>query len=124
MRDEKIGFLPVCDEGLSVIGTLTDRDIAIRVVAEGESTNEQVGRFMTPDAITCRADDELSVAQDLMSEMKISRIVCVSDNGQLEGIISLSDIALLGDSVGAAETLRHVTTREVRQLQHRAGLPC
>jgi CBS domain-containing protein len=114
MRDEQIGFLPICDEGRNVIGILTDRDIAVRVVADGHSANEPVERFMSPTVVACRSDEELSVAQYLMGEMQLSRILCVGDDGQLEGVISLSDIAQLGDGVGAAATLRSVTVREAR----------
>src|SRR6267154_6128318 len=84
MRDEQIGFLPICDQALNVIGVITDRDIAVRVVADGYSANEPVARFMSPAVVACRSDEELSVAQDLMGEMQLSRIVCVDDDGQLE----------------------------------------
>jgi CBS domain-containing protein len=115
MRDEQIGFVPVCDEARKVIGTLTDRDITIRVIAESESANEFVTRFMSTGVVACRSSEDLSIAQDLMGEMQVSRIVCVDENGQLEGIISLSDIAQRGDSADVAATLRSVTVREARQ---------
>jgi CBS domain-containing protein len=81
MRDEQIGFLPVCDATGKVIGTLTDRDIAIRVVAEGERTDQPVERFMTPDVVACRPDDEVGIAQDLMSDLQVSRVVCLGSKG-------------------------------------------
>ena len=113
MRDEQIGFLPVCDDTGKVVGTLTDRDIAIRVVAEGESPEEPIELFMTNDVVVCRSDDEVGVAQDLMSDLQVSRIICLSDSGQLEGVISLSDIAQLGHEADASDTLRSVSAREV-----------
>ena len=112
MRDEGIGFLPVCDETRTVVGVLTDRDIAIRVVAENEATDQPVGRFMTPAAVTCRAEESLGAAQDLMGEMQVSRIMCLDDTGHLAGVISLSDIALADEDV--AMTLRNVSLREAR----------
>ena len=114
LRDEQIGFLPICDPARNVIGTLTDRDIAVRVVADNHSANESVERFMSPGAVTCLSDEDLSAAQDLMGEMLVSRIICVSEDGQLEGVISLSDIAQLGDGADATATLRSVTVREAR----------
>ena len=114
MRDEQIGFLPICDAARNVIGILTDRDIAVRVVAEYQSINEPVELFMTPDVVTCRSDADLGLAQDLMGEMQVSRIVCVSEDGELDGVISLSDIAQLGDGADAMATLRSVTVREAR----------
>lgn len=113
MRDEQIGFIPVCDEARKVVGTLTDRDIAIRVVAERESTDQAVEHFMTRDVVGCRADDEVGIAQDLMSALQISRIVCLNERGQLEGVISLSDVAQLGQSADAATTLQSVSAREI-----------
>jgi CBS domain-containing protein len=114
MRDERIGFLPICDGARNVVGTLTDRDIAVRVVAENESANQPVERFMTPDVVVCRSDDDLSVAQDLMGEMQVARIVCVNEDGELDGVISLSDIAQVSDAADAMATLRSVTVREAR----------
>jgi CBS domain-containing protein len=69
---------------------------------------------MSPGAVTCLSDEDLSAAQDLMGEMLVSRIICVSEDGQLEGVISLSDIAQLGDGADATATLRSVTVREAR----------
>ena len=114
MRDEQIGFLPVCDEARNVIGTVTDRDIAIRVVAENEPANQSVDLFMTSDVVACRSDDDLAIAQDLMGEMQVSRIVCLDEDGELDGVISLSDIAQVGDGTDATATLRSVTVREAR----------
>jgi CBS domain-containing protein len=114
MRDEQIGFLPVCDEARNVIGTVTDRDIAIRVVAENEPANQSIELFMTTDVVACRSDDDLAIAQDLMGEMQVSRIVCLDEDGELDGVISLSDIAQVGDGTDATATLRSVTVREAR----------
>jgi signal-transduction protein with cAMP-binding, CBS, and nucleotidyltransferase domain len=102
--------------GASLAGAfeLTDRDIAVRVVAENESGNQPVERFMTPDVVVCRSDDDLSVAQDLMGEMQVARIVCVNEDGELDGVISLSDIAQVSDAADAMATLRSVTVREAR----------
>jgi CBS domain-containing protein len=114
MRDAQVGFLPVCDEARNVIGTVTDRDIAIRVVAEEEPTDQSIELFMTTDVVACRSDDDLAIAQDLMGEMQVSRIVCMDENGELDGVISLSDIAQVGDGTDATATLRSVTVREAR----------
>src|SRR5947208_2656244 len=83
MRDEEIGFLPICDVERNVVGTLTDRDIVIRVVASGEPADQALESFMTRDVVACRSDDELAVAQDLMSDLQVSRIICLSDEGLL-----------------------------------------
>jgi CBS domain-containing protein len=132
MRDENIGFLPVCDESGKVLGTLTDRDIAIREVATGKPPSTPVDEIMTRQVVSCRPEDDVEQAMRLMVQHHKSRIVCIDDIGRLAGIISLSDIAQeapsedgpgedassedpSGEGISSdevAETLRGVTDRE------------
>jgi len=114
MRDEQVGFLPVCDTAGNVLGTITDRDIAIRVVAEYEPPDRPVDLFMTRHVIACQARDSLDTAQEAMAEFQVSRILCVDENGLLEGVISLSDIAQVAGDGAASATLRNVSAREAR----------
>jgi CBS domain-containing protein len=112
MRARNIGFLPVCDEKTDrVVGTVTDRDIALRVVAERKPATTRVASIMTPDAVTCRPEDDITTAEELMAENLVSRIMCIDDDGELVGVISLSDIALM-DGENAAKTLEQVSARE------------
>ncbi len=113
MRDQNIGFLPVCDERDHVLGTVTDRDIAIRVVAEQLSPQTTAEQVMTPEVVACLPEDDIREAQQLMEQHRKSRILCIDDDGRLAGVISLSDIAdRIGD--GAARTLSAVSRREAR----------
>lgn len=114
MRDEGVGFLPICDPDGRVLGTITDRDITIRVVAYHEPLDQPIERFMTEHIVACRSTDDLSYAEELMSQEKVSRIMCIGMDGTLEGVISLSDIAQVEDGRHAATTLRNVSDREVR----------
>lgn len=114
MRDEGIGFLPVCDEAGRVVGTITDRDITIRAFASGEPGSQPVEPFMTCSVVGCRPTDDLAYALELMSQEKVSRILCVDAEGLLEGVISLSDIAQLEEGTLASGTLRNISDREVR----------
>jgi CBS domain-containing protein len=114
MRDEDIGFLPVCDDAGRVLGTLTDRDITIRAFANGETGDQSVEPYMTRSVVGCRPSDDLVYALDLMSQEKVSRILCVSEEGVLEGVISLSDVAQLEDGALASYALRNISDREVR----------
>jgi CBS domain-containing protein len=113
MRDQNIGFLPVCDEGMRVAGAITDRDLAIRAVADNLPAGTPVGSLMTIDVIACHPEDDLSHARELMAQHHKSRIMCLTRGGRLEGVISLSDIAQLGEASGL-ETLRQVSSREAR----------
>src|SRR5215207_9660507 len=80
MRDNDIGFLPVCDESGRVVGALTDRDIAIRCVAEGLVTAE-VRDVMTEHVICCLPSDDIERAEELMEQQRVSRIICCDDDG-------------------------------------------
>jgi len=93
MRDQNIGFLPVCGESGRAIGTVTDRDLTTRVLAECCGPGVCVETVMTKGVITCRPEDDLRIAEELMSQYKISRIVCSDRSGRPVGVISLSDIA-------------------------------
>jgi CBS domain-containing protein len=113
MRSTNIGFLPVCDEDRTVLGTITDRDIALRVVAEGRDSDTSVAQVMTREVVSCHPTDDIKRAEQLMGERQKSRIMCVDDEGALVGVISLSDIAQR-DGARIAQTIREVTGREVR----------
>lgn len=112
MRDHNIGFLPVCDDGMRVVGTLTDRDIAIRLVAEDQPADTAIEQVMSPNVVACRPDEELHAAEAFMAERQVSRIMCVDEEGVLVGVLSLSDIAQRDDAEHVADTLRRVSDRE------------
>jgi CBS domain-containing protein len=115
MRDANIGFLPVCDRDRRVVGTLTDRDIAIRVAAESLVAGEcVVGSVMSGDVVSCRAEDELAEAEGLMGQNRKSRIVVVDGDGVIQGVISLSDIVDRESPRRASATMREVISREMR----------
>src|SRR4051794_18110483 len=79
MRTRKIGFVPVCDDRGRVVGTVTDRDLAVRVLAEHFSFRTPLRHVMTVGPVTCRPDDDLEVAENLMRRNHKSRIICVDD---------------------------------------------
>jgi CBS domain-containing protein len=108
MREEDIGFVPICDERGEPIGAITDRDLAIRVVADGRSADEAVSRFMTRDVVGCRLGDDVDDAERLMREHQKSRIMVCDDQGRLKGVISLADLAEVESDESAGETLGHV----------------
>jgi CBS domain-containing protein len=112
MRDKQIGFLPVC-EGDRVVGTLTDRDIAVRLATtDRTAAAAQVREIMTEEVVSCRPDDDLAEAERLMATRQKSRIVVTDASGALCGVISLSDIATRDTATRAAVTLKNVATRE------------
>jgi CBS domain-containing protein len=112
MRDENIGFLPVCDGSGKALGTLTDRDIAVRLVAEARPAATPVADVMTREVVACRPDEDIRQAEERMRKAQKSRIMCTDAEGRLVGVISLSDIAQVETNDNAAETMRAVTMRE------------
>jgi len=112
MRDENLGFLPVCDQSNQVLGTITDRDVAVRAVAEGLPGATPVEDVMTGEVVACSPKDGIEIALQLMAENHKSRIMCLDEEGRLVGVISLSDIAQLAQIGEASETLRQVSDRE------------
>jgi CBS domain-containing protein len=96
MQRENIGPLPVIDntESQKLIGIITDRDLALKVVGEGRDTRStRVEAVMTRRVVTCRPDDELNIAMKLMSDHQLRRIVIVDNANTVKGIISQADLA-------------------------------
>jgi CBS domain-containing protein len=112
MRDANIGFLPVVDETGSVLGTITDRDLAIRVLADCCAPSTCVGDVMTRDLVACSPEDDLTEAEQLMARHHKSRIVCVDRTRHPIGVISLSDIAQAEWGDRASNVLKAVASRE------------
>lgn len=93
MRSLDVGLLPVCD-GQKILGVLTDRDIAIRAVAEGRDPNStSVCDAMTSDVIYCFDDEDVQKAAQLMEQRQIRRLLVMDHDKHAVGIVSLGDIA-------------------------------
>lgn len=105
MRDEGIGFLPICDDQGKVIGTVTDRDITIRAVAQGRAPDAPASEVMTEDVVACQPTDDLKRAEQLMRENKVSRVMCL-DDGRLVGVISIHDLVRAERAAGTVEEIK------------------
>jgi CBS domain-containing protein len=93
MRDEDAGLIPIV-EGQKLAGTITDRDIAIRVVAEGKDPQSSTVRdVMTSRLVTVDPDQDLDEALRLMAEHQVRRLPVVEEDGRLVGIVAQADIA-------------------------------
>ena len=95
MKEEDVGVLPVVDRDGSdrLIGIVTDRDIAIRHVAEGhDSSSCPVSEAMTSSVRTAREDDDVDSVMDLMGKEQVRRIPVVDERGGLIGIVAQADI--------------------------------
>jgi CBS domain-containing protein len=99
MRDENVGSVPVVDDQQRLLGIITDRDVALRIVAaERDPGGTMVQEVMTRDPVACRADDDVQRALDLMAQHQLRRIAVVGDGGRLLGIIAQADIATRMDT--------------------------
>jgi len=108
MKDVDTGAVPVSDNG-KVVGLITDRDIVLRVVAEGGDLNGPVSAVMSEDVQTCREDDNLADAAARMGAHQLRRLVVVNDAGQLVGILSLGDIAHDYGAKKVGQTLEEIS---------------
>ena len=92
MKSLDVGALPVKSNG-SLLGIITDRDIAVRGVADGlDPTKALAKEVMTKQTYTCAAEDELDQAIQLMRKQKVRRLPVADAKGQLVGMLSLGDV--------------------------------
>lgn len=98
MKSEDVGLVPVV-EGDRLVGTLTDRDISIRVVAEGrdpQSTN--VREVASSEVVTIDPQQGLDEALRLMAEHQVRRLPVVEEDGRLVGVVAQADVAQHADA--------------------------
>ena len=97
MKAQSVGAMPVIDshEHKHVVGIVTDRDLAMKVVAEAlDSRKTKVEDVMSRKLVTCKIDDYWQVALDAMAKHQVRRIPVVDAQGRIEGIISQADVAI------------------------------
>jgi CBS domain-containing protein len=110
MHELDVGSLPICD-GQRLVGTLTDRDMVIRAVAQGRNpATTSVREIMTPEVIYVFEDQDVKEAAKLMQEKQIRRLPIISRDKRLVGIVSLGDLAVdTGEEKLVGETLTEVS---------------
>ena len=96
MAELDTGVLPV-GEGDRLVGMLTDRDIAVRAVAQGRGPDTKVREAMTPEVRYCFEDEDLDAVVRSMGENKVRRLPLMSGDKRLVGIVSFGNVALYGD---------------------------
>jgi CBS domain-containing protein len=111
MAELDTGVLPVGDND-RLVGMITDRDIALRAVAQGRNPDTHVREVMTGDVKYCFEDEDVDAVSDNMSEQQIRRLVVLNRDKRLVGIISLGDIATgRGTQDEAGEALTGVSKK-------------
>jgi CBS domain-containing protein len=113
MKKEDIGPVLIVDneDSKRLVGIVTDRDLALKVVAEGrDPQTTKVEEVMTRKVITCRADDDVENAMKAMAQYQLRRIPVVDKDDRLVGIISQADVATrVGEPEKTAEVVREIS---------------
>jgi len=113
MADLNVGFIPVVDDQRHVLGTITDRDIAVRLVAQSFPPQSAVKEIMSREIVYCRPTDDLERAIAVMTERQKSRLLILDKGDRLLGVVSLSDIVDALEPVRAGQALQQIAAREV-----------
>ena len=92
MAEIDAGSVPVSDND-RLVGMITDRDIAVRAVAQGKSPDTKIGEVMSHEMLYCFEDEELEEVSRNMGDVKVRRMPVVNRDKRLVGIISLGDLA-------------------------------
>jgi CBS domain-containing protein len=107
MADIDAGFLPVGD-GDKLVGIITDRDMAVRAIAQGLGPEARVRQIMSEEVLYCFEDQDGEEVLDNMADMQIRRLPVVDRDKRLVGVVSITDLAEGGDETRAGQTLRDI----------------
>jgi CBS domain-containing protein len=109
MKSENVGSLPVTD-GDRLVGVVTDRDIVVRVVAEGKDVQAaKVGEIASRDLVTIDPQQDLDEALRLMAQHQVRRLPVVEEDGRLVGILAQADIAQQGDDAKTGQMVEKIS---------------
>jgi CBS domain-containing protein len=109
MREEDVGLAPIV-EGEKLIGMLTDRDIAIRVVAEGKNPEQvKAVEVASKQVVTIDPQQDLDEALRIMAKHQVRRLPVVEEDGKLVGVVAQADIARTGDDSQTGELVQEIS---------------
>ena len=96
MKEHDCGSIPVVErlETRVLIGTVTDRDLAIRGLAAGRGPETRIRELMTNDPIAAAPEDEVEIVREVMVAQQVRRVPVVDENGVVVGIVAQADLAL------------------------------
>lgn len=117
MQSQGVGSIPVCDDRHSrkLIGIVTDRDLALVIVAEARDANKTfIQEVMSHRQFACYSDEDLQLAVDGMQQFQLRRVPIIDRSGELVGIIAQADLANRGVEP-------EITAQTVEEISKRAG---
>jgi CBS domain-containing protein len=108
MKEADAGMIPVVNNG-NILGTVTDRDIVVRLVAEGrDPQSTPVYEIASTEIVTIEPDRDLDEALELMAKHKVRRLPVV-ENGRLVGVLAQADVAREGDEREVGHTVEEIS---------------
>jgi CBS domain-containing protein len=121
MRDHDCGCIPVVADKQSkrLIGVVTDRDIAIRGMAEGKGPQTRVKDALSPNPKSCGADDDVETVERIMTGEQVRRVPVVDEQGSCVGMIAQADLALNHQAASESEVGKVVERISEPALAHR-----
>jgi CBS domain-containing protein len=108
MKKEDTGIVPIAD-GDRLAGVITDRDLTLKIVAEGGSPETTVGELASKDLVTIDPQQSLEEAARLMAEHQVRRLPVVEEDGRLVGILSQKDVAEAGHDTLTGEVVQRIS---------------
>lgn len=108
MKSEDVGSLPIVDGG-RLVGMITDRDLALRLVAEGSSADTPVGELGSRELVTIDPQQDLGEAARLMSEHQLRRLPVCEEDGKLVGILAQADVAQAGHDTLTGDVVQKIS---------------
>jgi CBS domain-containing protein len=109
MKTEDVGSVPILEDE-RLIGVITDRDIAIRVAAEGkDAQSTTVGEIASRDVVTIDPQQNLDEAARLMAQHQVRRLPVVEEDGTLVGIVAQADVAQAGKDSLTGELVQQIS---------------
>jgi CBS domain-containing protein len=109
MSSEDVGSLPIV-EGERLVGMLTDRDITVRVVAEGmDPQSTTAGDVASRDVVSVDPQQQLDEALRLMAQHQVRRLPVVEEDGRLVGIVAQADVATAGHDARTGQVVEEIS---------------
>ena len=108
MKTEDVGALPIVEDG-RLTGVITDRDLAIRGIAEGRSADTTVRELASKDIVTIDPQQSLEEGAQLMAEHQVRRLPVVEEDGRLVGMLAQADVAQAGHDVLTGDVVQRIS---------------
>jgi CBS domain-containing protein len=110
MKAEDVGIVPIVDDQNRLVGTITDRDITVRVVAEEKDPKSTtVSEIASQSLITVDPQQDLHEALRLMAQHQVRRLPVVEEDGRLVGIVAQADVAREGEDARTGEVVEQIS---------------